>query len=271
MSQVRYTKLNQLQRRVPEGFLVDSAWLQAHGYASPLLHKYVTSGWLERPAHGVYRRPVARRATAADEALRWQHVVISLQTMLHTGVLVGGRTALELEGFAHYLAPGGPREIHLYGAHAPPAWVHKLGIAQPFIHHNTRRLFHDGDAGPDAADTRPLTWGSGEWQLICSGTERAMLELLDEVPRRESFHQADVLMEGIDILRPARLQALLEACRSVKTKRLCLWFAERHNHPWLKGLDLAKIDLGRGKRLLARGGKLDPRYLITVPENIDAG
>jgi len=104
-----------------------------------------------------------------------------------------------------------------------------------------------------------------------SSPERAILELLDEVPQRETFHQADVLMEGLRNLSPRRLHTLLVECRSVKVKRLFLWFAERHKHAWLKGLDRKGIDLGRGKRMLVRGGKLDTRFNITVPENLDAG
>jgi len=52
-------------------------------------------------------------------------------------------------------------------------------------------------------------------------------------------------------------------------KRLFLWFAERHNHAWLQKLDRSGIDLGKGKRMLVRGGKLDTKYNITVPENLD--
>jgi hypothetical protein len=33
----------------------------------------------------------------------------------------------------------------------------------------------------------------------------------------------------------------------------------------LKQLDLAKVTLGSGKRVLVRGGRLDQKYLITVP------
>jgi hypothetical protein len=104
-----------------------------------------------------------------------------------------------------------------------------------------------------------------------SSPERAILELLDEVPQRETFHQADVLMEGLRNLRPRRLHTLLVECHSVKVKRLFLWFAERHNHAWLKGIDRKEIDLGHGKRMLASGGKLDTKFNITVPENLDAG
>jgi len=104
-----------------------------------------------------------------------------------------------------------------------------------------------------------------------SSPERAVLELLDEVPQRETFHQADMLMEGLRNLSPRRLHKLLVDCRSVKVKRLFLWFAERHDHAWLKQLNRKDIDLGHGKRMLVRGGKLDPKFNITVPENLDAG
>jgi hypothetical protein len=100
--------------------------------------------------------------------------------------------------------------------------------------------------------------------------ERAFLELLDEVPKHETFHQADILMEGLRNLSPRRLQTLLCACKSVKVKRLFFWFAERHNHAWLQKLDQSAIDLGQGKRMLVRGGRFDAKYNITVPENLDA-
>lgn len=70
-----------------------------------------------------------------------------------------------------------------------------------------------------------------------SPPERAILELLDEIPNRETVHQADVLMEGLLNLSPRRLQTLLSQCKSVKVKRLFFWFAERHNHAWLRKID----------------------------------
>jgi hypothetical protein len=78
-------------------------------------------------------------------------------------------------------------------------------------------------------------------------------------------------MEGLRNLSPRRLQGLLADCKSVKVKRLFFWFAERHNHVCLQKLDRAGIDLGKGKRMLVRGGKLDSKYNITVPERLDAG
>jgi hypothetical protein len=33
---------------------------------------------------------------------------------------------------------------------------------------------------------------------------------------------------------------------------------------------VTKVDLGRGKRMLVPGGKLDPKYLLTLPADLDA-
>jgi hypothetical protein len=290
MGQQKQVKLNWLQLNLPEGLLVDANWLQRHGYSSPLRSKYVAHGWLDQVARSVYRRPSAKLpAPNEEEALRWQHVVISLQTLLECPFAVGGRTALELQGFAHYLSAAGPQEIHLYGDKTPPGWVSKLKLDTRLVFHNAGKLFKDGAVPRELleqsgniqtrrnASTDPISdgfirqpWGHWEWPLIMSSPERAILELLDEVPQRETFHQADVLMEGLRNLSPRRLHTLLVECRSVKVKRLFLWFAERHNHAWLKGLDRKGIDLGQGKRMLVRGGKLDTKFNITVPENLDA-
>lgn len=280
-------KLNRLQQVLPEGLVADAAWLERHGYSPALRHKYVRHGWLESPARGVYRRPQAALHRREDGALRWQQVVISLQTLLGQPVTVGGRTALELQGFAHYL-PAAAREVHLYGTEGLPAWVEKLGLDTAFVFHNARRLFGgelllgpqerksrkhgDTDPGPRLPEGLAVQpWGHWEWPLILSSPERAMLELLDELPARETFHQVDMLMEGLRNLSPRRLDKLLAACRSVKVKRLFLWFAERHDHAWLKALHREAIDLGHGKRMLVRGGHLDPKYNITVPEMPNAG
>ncbi len=282
-------KLNWLQHNLPDGLVVEATWLERHGFSSGLRSKYVKNGWLEQIARGVYRRPPAKMPEPVeDDSLHWQNVVISLQSLLKYPFAVGGRTALDIQGFGHYLNVVGPREIHLYGNQTPPGWTSKLHLENQFVFHAATRLFKDqsGAVGLDGADgvkqdygalNTDLSvglirqqWGHWGWPLILSSPERAILELLDEIPNRETFHQADVLMEGLRNLSPRRLQHLLALCHSVKTKRLFLWFAERHNHAWLKGLNRDGIDLGSGKRMIARGGKLDTKYNITVPETLDA-
>jgi len=45
-----------------------------------------------------------------------------------------------------------------------------------------------------------------------------------------------------------------------------LYMADHHNHPWFKRLDLSSIPLGKGKREIIKGEKLDKTYNIVVPE-----
>ena len=276
-------KLNQLQRLLPEGLVVDAAWLEARGYSRGLRSRYLTSGWLEQPVTGSYRRPGGK--------LLWQHVVVSLQGLLQLPVVVGGRTALELHGFSHYVSKTGQREVHLYGDNPLPGWVLKLALQQRLVFHRAKRIFRtqsvadqagsvswkpqeqcfSGAALPASGSLTRLSWGQWDWPLGVSTPERAILELLDEVPGRETFHQADKLMESLSTLSPRRLQRLLEECRNVKVKRLFLWFAKRHGFQWLPELKQERIDLGKGKRVLVRGGKLDAAYLITVPGDMNGG
>ena len=285
------TKLNILQRLLPEGLLADAAWFTSTGFPSSLRSRYLAGGWLQQVTRGVFRRPLYKPGLQNEAApLNWQHVVLSLQMVMERSIVVGGRTALELHGFTHYVSSSGPREVHLYGDGSAPGWLKKLPIETQFVFHNARKLFR---AEPIAAGFETLAAilsndepsfhtpihgslmcsyiGDWHWPLVLSTPERAVLELLDELPEKETFHQADVLLEGCTNLSPKRLNRLLRECRSVKVKRLFLWFADRHRHAWLKQLDREGIDLGAGKRMLVRGGRLDPKYQITIPENLDAG
>ncbi|MDR3612192.1 MAG: type IV toxin-antitoxin system AbiEi family antitoxin domain-containing protein [Candidatus Obscuribacterales bacterium] len=266
MARQQRIKLNQLQHVLPEGLPVDSNWLQKRGYSRQLIAKYLQHGWLASPVRSVYWRD----STTFDQK-SWEPVVISLQNLLEVPVTVGGRTALELQGLSHYLSRTAPSKIQLYGSAPLPTWINKLPLKEQFVFQSTH-LFRTNEHGTDNGKTYQETdfiahrWGTSQWSMIISTPERAILELIDELPTHESFHQVDVLMEGLSNLRPKYLATLLARCRSIKTKRLFLWFAARHNHAWLRTLDAQAVNIGRGKRMIVPGGKLDSKYLITVPE-----
>lgn len=279
MAKQKQGKLHLLERSLPEGLIVDAAWLSKHGYSTSLRSQYVAADWLQQPARQVYRRPRG--------SLRWQQVIISLQTLLDYPLFVGGRTALELQGYAHYLAHE-TKEIHLYGPQRPPAWLNKLRVDVRFLYHNDRRLFPNEPAlraysslnwnsrKAQGSTTDSLDfgltvqpWAQWDWPLTLSTPERAVLELLDELPGRESFHQVDKLIEGLPNLSPNRLQKLLADCRNVKVKRLFFFFADRHQHAWAKRIKKNAIDLGKGKRMLVKGGKFNSTYQITIPEDLN--
>ena len=44
--------------------------------------------------------------------------------------------------------------------------------------------------------------------------------------------------------------------------------AEKARHAWFEALDLDRIDLGSGKRVIAKGGVYDKKNQITIPAEL---
>lgn len=255
--------LSQLLQALPEGVAVPSVWLSAHGISPQLVRKYVASGWLVRLALGVYARPAF--------VVGWQGAVLGLQRLAQHPVHVGGLSALNLQNLAHYLPLGGESSIHLWNDAKParlPSWAKGIALPQTLVFHG-EQLF---DPALASVGLVSVSTQVRDWTLAASAPERAIMEVLclvDETP--DSFSHAAELFEGLPALRPALVQRLLAGCRNIKVKRLFLFLATRQGEPWNRKLDVAHIELGSGKRMVTRGGRLDARFLITVPESLSAG
>ena len=285
-------KLGRLQADMPPGLLAPAAWLDEHGYYRQLLSHYVSAGWLESPAHGVYRRP--------GVPLKWQHVVASLTLTSAQPLHIGGATALQHAGFGHYVRMRGAETICLYGPTSLPAWVRALPLPEKFLirpdaafaslpvprvwvsregasRHDVSRDVAvrnaDGALMDDAAlaqsGLRMTRWGESDWPLVYATQEWAILEMLCDVPGSELVYDAHVMLQGMVNVRPAAMSMLLRHCASIKAKRLFLAMASRHRHAWFDKLDLDGVDLGSGKRALFAKGKLDATYQITLPADLD--
>jgi Transcriptional regulator, AbiEi antitoxin, Type IV TA system/Transcriptional regulator, AbiEi antitoxin N-terminal domain len=246
-----------LESRLPEGLVVNRVWLKAQGFARPRIDYYLRAGRLEAVAHGIYRR--------AGPPLKWEHLVYSLQVLGYP-VHVGGRSALEQLGFAHFLPLAGVQHIDLYTARSLPNWFSTIAAPVRFELHLLRFFT---ELPPGAITTRPF--GHWDWPLRYATPELALLELLSEVKHEADFSLADKFFESATTLRPRMVSTLLRHCTQVKAKRLFLWFATRHAHAWQKRLDLSGVELGRGKRVIVRGGALDTKHQITVPREMMSG
>jgi hypothetical protein len=243
-----------LERQLPEGLVVDRKWLMLKGFNRPRIDYYLRSGRLEAVARGAYRRP--------GPPLKWEHVTYSLQ-LLGYPLHVGGRTALELQGSAHYVPLGGVHDMHIYSTRRLPSWLQKIEASARFTPHSSR-LF--ASLPVDAITTQPF--GHWDWPLRYATPELALFELTADVRSEADFSMLDKFFESAAHLRPALVTALLRTCTQIKAKRLFLWFAARHHHPWEKKLDVTDVDLGRGKRMVIPGGALDTRYQVTVPRDM---
>jgi hypothetical protein len=246
-----------LEQCLPEGQLADRRWLRLHGFDRPRVDYFLRSGKIEALARGVYRRP--------GPPLKWEHVVFSLNEIGYP-VRVGGQAALNLQGLAHYLPVGKPQRIDLYGQTKVPAWLDNFQESFRFMLH-TRKLF---DALPDAS-VYHMPFGAWDWPIPCSTPELAMIEFLAGVPDAGGFSKAEKYFESAVNLRPDILRDVLLSCTQVKAKRLFMWFADRHGHAWRERLATKGIDLGRGKRMIVKGGTYDANYQITVPREMNGG
>lgn len=276
----REDRLNPLRRLLPPGLVVSASWLRERDYPSNLVAYYVSKGILESPARGAYRLP--------GPPLKWQSVVASLQLNEGSWSHVGGKTAIVQRGLGHYARQEG-ETILLYGPETLPGWVNRLGVPETFeqrrdsafgelrVHRDEKGQLRRFGKKEEAITPEELgdfglveiKWGTFDWPLIFSTEERAILELLQDVPERESIYEAQVLLRGLVGLRPQRLSRLLRSCQSVKAKRLFLALADRIGHSWFKHLDLKDVDIGKGKRSLFPGGKLDSKYGVTLPADLD--
>jgi hypothetical protein len=247
------SKINQLLKQWPKGTVATASWLQAQGVYRQLARRYAASGWIQPLGHGAFIR--------SGDAVDWFGGLYALQTQLRLSVYAGGSTALSLKGLGHYLALGERAVVSLFSEHRDhlPAWFtrHAWGVR---LQVHSPRLFTTSQTS-DFTDVQ-----HGEFSVRVSAPERAILEALHLATTNEAIVHAVDLMSGLSTLRPQVLQSLLEACRSVKVKRLFLWAAESAAHEWFNRLAVDRLDLGKGKRSLYRGGRFDPKYRITVPK-----
>ena len=94
------------------------------------------------------------------------------------------------------------------------------------------------------------------------------MECLSQCPDRFSLMEGYEVMENLLSLRPAAVQTLLEQCKSIKVKRLFLYFAEKVGHRWFEDLYTSKVGLGRGVRRLVPNGRYAPKYELMLPEEL---
>lgn len=269
MNGQKQSNLQILLENVPPGFIVDSGWLEAKGIGRRSAYDYVKAGWLERLAHGVFRRPMPRDQPGPVD---WRTCILSLQHIMNYPIHVGAVTALALHGYSHYLQVGDSAPAWLYGADIPK-WLSKLPL-NASLELRRPSLFSDPVIGvTETSDDRESVSGGAapwSWSIRMSTPERAILEALDELPERESFDKLDMVFEGLTTLRPKLLRSLMRDCRKIKVKRLFFVFADRHGHAWRKRLDPDDFDLGRGDRALVKGGRIHSSYRIVVPEEFAA-
>ena len=254
MSTVKESKLNSLLSTQPLGTVLVSSWLVEQGYSLDLQKRYKKSRWFESIGTGALVR--------YGDQVDYLGAVYALQAQLGSSLHPAAKTALSLQGKAHYLELSMKR-VQLFGSQEEylPLWFkkHDWGLAIDY----QKTSFLPPDLG--LVDFEHKTFS-----VKVSSPARAIMECLYLAPKSQPLLEVFELMEGLNNLRPASVQTLLEACSSVKVKRLFLYLAEKADHDWFNYLKLEKVDLGSGKRSIVKDGVYVSKYQITVPKELEA-
>jgi len=252
MDNSKGTKINRLLQVWPQGTVATAVWLKERGISPLLNRRYQETGWLDSFGYGA--------AIRKGDKVEWPGALFSLQTQLHLPIHVGGKSALELQGYAHFIKFG-QLGVHLYHQRGRklPVWFTNATWEEKVHIHTTNLL---------PASTGCVFYEEKNFSIQISGPERAFFEMLYLVPQAQDLQECYYLLENMIDLRPAVLQTLLEQLTSVKVKRLFLFLADKVHHPWLDQLDCTRIALGSGNRQIVANGVLDKKYLITVPPEL---
>jgi hypothetical protein len=253
MSTQKESKINQLLQSQPSGVVLLSSWLSEQGYSLDLQKRYRKSHWLESIGTGAMKR--------TGEKIDYTGGLYALQQQKGLSIHMGAKTTLSFLGKSQYLELS-QKKVTLFGGKDErlPIWFREYPWNVEISYYSSS--FLPPDVGLSNVDHQT-------YQLNISGAARAMLECLYLVPENQSLVECYELMESLNNLQPAKVQALLESCTSIKVKRLFLYLAEKAKHAWFNYLKPEKIDLGSGKRSLAKNGTYIPKYQITVPKELE--
>lgn len=253
MSTEKLSKINQLLSTQPLGTVLVSSWLTDQGYSPDLQKRYKKSRWFESIGTGALIR--------YGDQVDYLGALHALQMQLGLSVHPAAKTALSLQGKAHYLELSAKR-AQLFGGATEhlPLWFrqHDWGLDIDY----QKTTFLPSDLGLVEINHK-------SFRVKISSPARAIMECLYLAPKSQPLVEVFELMEGLNNLRPASVQKLLEACSSIKVRRLFLYMAEKAGHQWLSYLDLNKVDLGSGKRSIVGDGVYIPKYQITVPAELE--
>jgi hypothetical protein len=248
-------KINQILLDWKPGDIHGSQWLRSYGADRKLAYKYCKSGYLNKVVSGVFIR--------ANDIPNPYAVIRYLQEETKLKLHISGRTALELQGHAHYLSMGQKSKMYMvsYESRVFPKWAKE--------HWGHFEISFKKSSLLKTENFLNEIEGDGGFKVLVASRELAILELIESLDLSSSLETIENYAESLNTLRPEILQELLEKCQSVKVKRVFLYISEKLSLPFFDKLNLKSIDLGSGKRVVVNGGSLNTKYNITVDRELE--
>lgn len=246
------SKINQALLQWKDGAVHTQVYFDRLGLDFRRVHEYKKKGLLRALGGGGYLR--------SNDAFNWIAAVSALQNERKLPVHISGLTALNLQGVRVNLPMGSGAPVYLMSSKTVhlPVWITRHNWGVRFVLKRSNLLDGRGI----------IHFDQEQYPIQISCRERAILELIDQLDLQHSFETLENYMESSRTLRSEVLQKLLEQCRSIKVKRVFLYVSEKLDLPFFQKLDIEKINLGKGKRVVTRDGQLDLKYGITVPKEL---
>lgn len=231
--------------------ILTSSWLTSNGYSPQLVKSYCEHQWLTPIARGVFLR--------CGEELTWQAIIHALQQQQTNSIHLAARSALKAQGIYHYVRV--VFDLMLCAPHNTklPRWVKTACEGTYPLHYVTYTWLKNPMLG--LAD-----YTVDKFTVSISSLERAMLEVCALFPQYYGYEEATYLMESLNNLQPKVVQTLLENSTNIKANRLFLHLASECGHAWLKEVNMGKIELGHGNRVLSGATRYDKTYKLYVPD-----
>jgi len=240
-----------LEEHIP-GTVLLASWLDKKNISHDLQQYYRRSGWFESIGTGAFKR--------SKESVSWRGALFTLQSQANLPVHAGGPTAISMHGLAHYLRLG-EKTVYLFSSQQTvlPAWFRQYDWSAKVEYVKTSIL--PADLGIDNFEENNFT-------IKVASPERAILECIYLAPDHLDLMECYQVFEGLTNLRPKLMQELLEACSSIRVKRLFLYMADKAKHQWFSFIDKSKISLGSGDRSMVKGGIYISKFHISVPKEL---
>jgi len=235
MNTISANKLKNLYTDLKPNRPATSAELHQINISPDLLVYYVKAGWLKRLANGVYAKPNA--VLALNECLNL------LQQKIR-GLHVGGKSALDLYGYRQYLGKVPQTRLYAWDSVTLPEWF----LAEFHAEVKRKRLF---DETPDEL-LNVSYFNNDLGGPLVSEPERAILEMLSDIPNYQDIDEAEEILESALNLRPEIMSDLLHKCESIKTVRLFLKLAAKHSLPVYEELKDQKFPVGSNRNWVHR-------------------
>lgn len=233
-------KLIQITKIMKPGVVYTSQYLREKGYSSQLLAKYKDSGLIKSPHKGIYLLD-GTNPTVYD-------LVYTLQAIMNKDAHISAQSALSIKGITEQLdMDTSPMTIQLNTTKAfkKPKWLKNIEKQYGYsIHIRQSNLFDDKYCLINQMEVQNRL-------LSISDIERAVFEMISDIKTSQEFYQLENVFESLPGLRQHQVKYLISNCKSIKVKRLMLYFSEKYLPGVFKELYNMSIDMGKGIRTIS--------------------